>query len=55
MLTLAENVLTIYYLGDAKVCNSSDSSDGLILCQIEGIHHEASGIDPGVVEGRVEG
>lgn len=46
--------LTVNNLSHPKVGNSGDCSNGLVLCQVEGIHQEAAGVDPGVVEGRVQ-
>ena len=36
--------LTVNNLGDCKVHDSSDGSDGLVLCQIEGAHGKVAGV-----------
>ena len=47
-------MLTINNLVYAKVCNSCDGCDGLILGQVEGAHHEPASIDVGVIESGIQ-
>ena len=41
-------VVSVHDLGDAEVHQCCDGCDGLVLCQVEGTHHEVASLVVGL-------